>query len=324
MKLNVGPETNITLSTDSKPMVTISPSSETDQNRFYFESVEHAKVMTFAFKAAAVYNNTMDITSFRTITNLGEDVAGRVLLVEYLQTGIVYALRVIPKDSMNSPGFSSAVTSLLLPNHPFIAAMEFSFSDAEVLYVGIKYPLYGQFSSGISDTKTALCEVCLAISFCHSNGLTFGGLQPTNVLFNADGHIQIVEFGIERKLCIDGAEMTPEVRNDGVLADWWSLGAMISNLESSLIEENHDSTQDLVSLLMFKDRKKRHEFQFERIKSHRFFDGVDWTAVLEGKAVIPTAKERSGLPSESTSAEEGSDDTTPPVDFHVFSFSDHQ
>lgn len=283
-------------------------SPESGEHILLCDNFDEAKVIAFVLRASVVYNTTLDIADFRTITELGEDSAGKVILVENLRDGVVYALRIIPKEAIQRPDFASAITTLVLPRHPFIAPMEFSFSDSSFLYVGVNYPFCGSFTNGTFDIKTALCELCLTVAFCHENGFSFDGLQPENVLLKADGHIQLVEFGMGRHY----------EKDEGPSADWWSLGAMIRDLESSLIEDNHESALELASILMCKDKRKSNHF--EEIKTHCYFNGIDWNCVYECATIIPMAKEPTdGLPSE-VPTEEGGDDTTPPVDLLVQRF----
>lgn len=87
-------------------------------------------------------------------------------------------------------------------------------------------------------------EIVVALECCHSRGLLYRDLKTENILFNADGHIKLIDFGVSKgnlnpeikgrsKTLIHGTleYLAPEVvRKEGEYGfeiDWYALGLVI-------------------------------------------------------------------------------------------------
>ena len=292
MDFQISKESEVLLSRDEKyPDVTVcDPSFGNVELRF--EDMSAAVIAAFVFKAAARFQTDVGMMDFRFISEIGKTQMQKTTLVEHVRDHKIFALQTTPKTSLENSNLSRYLTTLVLPENPFIPSIELAFADEENIYVCIEYPLCGELFQNTNDIKRSVCEVCLALSFCHEHGLVLGGLERENLMIGTDGSAKIVEFGNTKKADIDSPFVAPEVREKGhfsISSDWYSLGVILA--DSSLIMECEDKDlNDLVLLLTSKNRKLRQ--RFEVIKTHRFFNGVVW--VGSQRAVVPTAKEPNG------------------------------
>jgi serine/threonine protein kinase len=138
-------------------------------------------------------------------------------------------------------------------------------------------------------------------------------IKPDNLLLDSDGNCHLTDFNLSAKLIPGGNKgvagtrpyMAPEILSRSRYderADWWSLGVLCyelycgrlpyhgsnydelrKNIKSKTppYPRNCDSAlKSLIRGLLTKDPKKR--LNFEQIKAHECFEGLDWYA-LENK-----------------------------------------
>ena len=87
-------------------------------------------------------------------------------------------------------------------------------------------------------------EIVVALEYCHVHGVMYRDLKTENIIFNADGHIRLIDFGVSKgnlnpeikgrsKTLIHGTleYLAPEVVNKigeyGFEIDWYALGLVI-------------------------------------------------------------------------------------------------
>lgn len=147
-------------------------------------------------------------------------------------------------------------------------------------------------------------------------------MKPENVLLDSNGHIKLTDFGLSKESVTGfGAEggtqtfcgtpeyLAPEIlcrAGHGKAVDWWSLGTLLYEMLAGLppfYDTNVQTmykkimeaplqfpdyfwpeTKSLLSGMLQRDVTKRLGYRgAEEIKSHPFFNGVDWNAVMERK-----------------------------------------
>lgn len=168
------------------------------------------------------------------------------------------------------------------------------------------------------DIRLYIAEISLALNYLHQLGFIYRDLKPENVLFDADGHIKLTDFGLSKELknsttstfCGTFEYLAPEVVK-GIpytyKVDWWMLGILIFEMifkrtpfysvnqakllkkitESQCNIPDYPHSYDLAPFLfglLNKNPEKR--FGFEEVKNHRFMAGVDFDKVL-AKQVQP-------------------------------------
>jgi protein-serine/threonine kinase len=166
----------------------------------------------------------------------------------------------------------------------------------------------------------------LAISHVHELGIIHRDLKPENVLLDAKGHVRLTDFGLSKEGVYSSSSdatsycgtlnyLAPEIldqQGHGQAADWWSLGALLYEmLTGALPFKGHDGATMSASIrtselrfpsslsrhakmllcgLLTPDPKKRlgsGETRAGEIKSHAFFEGMQWDSLERGEIPPP-------------------------------------
>ncbi|KAJ3182552.1 hypothetical protein HDU85_002651 [Gaertneriomyces sp. JEL0708] len=178
----------------------------------------------------------------------------------------------------------------------------------------------GKFSNDM--TRFYAAEIVLAIEYLHSMDIIYRDLKPENLLLDDRGQIKITDFGFAKKvedrtwtLCGTPEYLAPEIiesKGHGKAVDWWALGILIFEMLAGyppFFDDNpfgiyekilagkiafpHDfdkDAKDLVKRLLTADRSKRLgnlKGGSEDIKRHKWFKGVDWQALYDGRVQAP-------------------------------------
>ncbi|XP_073670784.1 serine/threonine-protein kinase N2 isoform X1 [Paramisgurnus dabryanus] len=167
--------------------------------------------------------------------------------------------------------------------------------------------------------------VLLGLEFLHQNKIVYRDLKLDNLLMDSDGFVKIADFGLCKEgmgygdrtstFCGTPEFLAPEVLTDSTYTravDWWGLGVLIYEMlvgESPFPgddeEEVFDSivndevryprflSPDSVSImqkLLQKNPERRlgaGEQDANDVKRHRFFQGIDWEALLAKRVKPP-------------------------------------
>eukprot|EP00906_Rhabdomonas_costata_P021798 RCo031598 len=167
-------------------------------------------------------------------------------------------------------------------------------------------------------------EVLTALQYIHDYGSIYRDLKPENILLDAQGHACLSDFGLAKDFHGGGHSETraqsfvgspfyvaPEVLRQqryGKAVDWWAFGVLLFRMLTGRVPfEGHNRREvferilhgpvsfsafpwvsstaiDLIQRLLVKEERDR--LSGSRVKAHRFFHGVDWTA-LPRKASPP-------------------------------------
>lgn len=175
--------------------------------------------------------------------------------------------------------------------------------------------------------KFYICELLSAIETLHCMNIIYRDLKPENILLDYQGHIALCDFGLCKiNMCLDQKTNTfcgtPEYLAPELLmgkgytrvVDFWTLGILLYEMLTSLppfydedvnvmyrkilndplvFPADMDSTtKDLITKLLVRDPKKRLGYNgVNDIKTHAFFNDIDWTK-LNSKGYIPPYKPR--------------------------------
>ncbi|KAM8872393.1 serine/threonine-protein kinase N2 [Synchiropus picturatus] len=167
--------------------------------------------------------------------------------------------------------------------------------------------------------------VLLGLEFLHQNKIVYRDLKLDNLLMDADGFVRIADFGLCKEgmghgdrtstFCGTPEFLAPEVLTDNNYTrsvDWWGLGVLIYEMlvgESPFPGDDEEEVFDsivnddvrfprslspdsisLIQKLLQKDPELRlgaGEEDAQQIKRQRFFQGVDWDALLSKKVKPP-------------------------------------
>lgn len=167
--------------------------------------------------------------------------------------------------------------------------------------------------------------VLLGLEFLHQNKIVYRDLKLDNLLMDVDGFVRIADFGLCKEgmghgdrtstFCGTPEFLAPEVLTDNNYTrsvDWWGLGVLIYEMlvgESPFPGDDEEEVFDsivnddvryprflspdsvsLIQKLLQKNPENRlgaGEEDAAEIKRHKFFQGVDWDALLAKKVKPP-------------------------------------
>ena len=169
--------------------------------------------------------------------------------------------------------------------------------------------------------KIWMCELVLAIEYLHSMNVVYRDLKPENVLVDTNGHLHLADFGLSKQsetddeplktFCGTPYYVAPEMlvgtkkRKYTKGVDWWSLGILCHELlvgQPPFYSTNVDRVYEKIARdavkfppTMRQEPRRLIEALLQRhpsarlgatsggagVKTHTFFDGVDWQAVFD-------------------------------------------
>ena len=174
-----------------------------------------------------------------------------------------------------------------------------------------------------------ICEIILAIESLHKMGVLYRDLKPENILLDEAGHIKLADFGLSREnlrpgdlatsFCGSPVYLSPEMiqkRGVSLASDIYGIGVIfyemlygitpfycedIPRLYNKIEKEKlhfpenvpiSPEARDLLSKLLKKDPKKRIGYVSKTdIKSHPFFEGINWEDVYNRRYDAPFVDE---------------------------------
>jgi len=175
-------------------------------------------------------------------------------------------------------------------------------------------------------------EILLPIEYLHSLSIIYRDLKPENLLLDVEGHVKVTDFGLSKEgiqdnisaktMCGTPEYLAPEIldkKGHGRSVDWYSLGALIYEMLTGLppyYTKDRDElfkrirrgdlqypsyvSEPAVSLLkalLYKDPDRRlggGDTDGEEVKTHSFWQGVDWAVVLQRRVVPPFVPQTTG------------------------------
>lgn len=166
-----------------------------------------------------------------------------------------------------------------------------------------------------TETCKFLCaEILIALEFIHSQNCVYRDLKPENILIDKYGHVKLADFGFVKKVkqktwsTVGSLNYLPpeillSVGHDKS-ADYWSLGVLLFEMTTGYLPFDGDTqievykninegkikipkfvpkvTKDLILKLLKKEKNERIgslEGGVNDIKTHPFFEGIDWNEV---------------------------------------------
>lgn len=195
---------------------------------------------------------------FRLVRVIGKGSLGKVMLVQEKISGLYYALKSIKKSDLPTERQRKVARQerdlfaelLLQCESPFLVRMHAAFQSETHLFFLLEYYPGGDFAtllaqaSVLSETSVRFyaAELVLALEALRRLGIVYRDLKPENIVFNREGHLVLVDFGLGKLLdtgttccftetfCGTAEYLAPEIilgQYYGYGVDLWSLGTMI-------------------------------------------------------------------------------------------------
>ncbi|KAI2664666.1 Serine/threonine-protein kinase N2 [Labeo rohita] len=260
----------------------------------------------------------MQMEDFNCISVLGRGHFGKVLLAEFKRTGKLYAIKalkkgdVVTRDEVDSLMCEKRIFETInVSRHPFLVNLYGCFQTPDHVCFVMEYSPGGDLMTHIhnsifSDRQTR-------------------DLKLDNLLMDSDGFVRIADFGLCKEgmghgdrtstFCGTPEFLAPEVLTDSTYTravDWWGLGVLIYEMlvgESPFPGDDEEEVFDsivndevryprflspesvsIIQKLLQKNPEKRlgaGEQDANEVKRHRFFQGIDWEALLAKRVKPP-------------------------------------
>lgn len=173
-------------------------------------------------------------------------------------------------------------------------------------------------------------QIVLIFQYLHSKDIVYRDLKPENLLLDANGNLKITDFGFAKHveyrtwtLCGTPEYIAPEIllnKGHGKPVDWWALGILIYEMLAGappFVDEDpmgiyqkilagkiefpryfDRHAKDLIKQLLQPDITKRlgnMKNGVEDVKRHKWFAGLDWSALYQCKIKPPFVPEVRGI-----------------------------
>ena len=145
---------------------------------------------------------------FKSLKVIGRGAFGEVRLVQKLDTGHVYAMKILHKGDMlkrDQVAHARAERDILSEaDNPWVVKMYYSFQDSVNLYLIMEFLPGGDVMTLLmkrdilteDETRFYLAETVLAIDSIHNLNFIHRDIKPDNLLLDARGHIKLSDFGL--------------------------------------------------------------------------------------------------------------------------------
>ena len=193
---------------------------------------------------------------------LGQGSFGIVYLVEKLSidpetkkavpTKKLYAMKILNKRQIISQNLVKYAKSerdvMTITRHPFAIGLKYAFQTPDKLFLLLDYAAGGNMTRQLQKERRFeedrarfyLCEIMLALDDLHKRDIIFRDLKPDNIVFDAEGHVMITDFGLSRgginmndsaqSFCGSPAYLAPEMlrrQGHGKPVDWYLIGVLL-------------------------------------------------------------------------------------------------
>ena len=226
-------------------------------------ALQHAALWTSELQATIVSRPGADplahgqapcLADFEVVRELQRGSHAAVFMVRKVQTGDVFAMKVIDRQRGRSHRLATERKVLFSCSSPFVVTTFFAFEDPARLYLVMeclhsdcKQLLQDRGVIGEQQAVSLAADVVLALEHLHAVGICHRDLKPENLLLTSEGRAKLADFGLshvaakatsDEELARDPSivgtpfYMAPEAiqgRARGLEAacDWWSFGVIL-------------------------------------------------------------------------------------------------
>ena len=216
---------------------------------------------------------------FNIISVVGRGSFGKVCLVEYKNTGELYAMKSIKKDVLidHEQIENTILEKKILQSvtHPFLCSLVFCFQTEDRIYFIMNFVRGGELFQHLKrfkifdeeKVKFYAAQIGMALHYLHEKGIVYRDLKPENILMDEEGYLQLADFGMAKTLktnektnsfCGTPEYLAPEViTSDGhnYMADWWSFGILLYEMLNALPPFYHENVDRMYELIKHAELK---------------------------------------------------------------------
>jgi len=219
----------------------------------------------------------MTIEDFDMLKVLGKGTFGKVMLAKEKKTKEVYAIKILKKSMvLEKDELVHTLTEnnvLAKCKHPFLTQLHYSFQTQDLLCFVLEYVNGGELFFHLSKdkrfsedrTRFYICEISLAMTYLHGEGIIYRDLKLENLMLDREGHIKITDFGLCKEdvnygdstttFCGTPEYLAPEVIEDsdyGRAVDWWGVGVVMYEMISGMLPFRSRDHEELFGLILSK------------------------------------------------------------------------
>jgi len=150
----------------------------------------------------------LGVDDFESLKVIGKGAFGEVRLVQKVDTGHIYAMKILRKADMVEKEQLAHVRAerdiLVEADHQWVVQMFYSFQDPVNLYLIMEFLPGGDMMTLLMKKDTLseeatqfyIAETALAIESIHKLGFIHRDIKPDNLLLDARGHVKLSDFGL--------------------------------------------------------------------------------------------------------------------------------
>ena len=143
---------------------------------------------------------------------IGQGGMGSVYLARQVGENRPVALKVLPREMEELPGFSlrferEGQTMALLDHPNLVGIHDFGINESGQYFLAMEYvdgegldSLIAKGAVSPEESSRILGQICDALQFAHDKGIIHRDIKPGNILLNSEGQVKVADFGLAKMI----------------------------------------------------------------------------------------------------------------------------
>lgn len=217
----------------------------------------------------------LEIGPYRVLEPIGEGGSATVYKARHNPTGMIVAMKILSKSTVNALSFRREIEIMRSINHPYIVSFFELVEDANNYYVIEEYALYGSILEYInrltvrseSVVRKIFIQIIVTIRFLHNEkNIAHRDLKPENILLDKNDNIKIIDFGLSscysddkpylNTQCGSPSYLPPEVishKKYTSAVDIWSIGVLLYTLITGKLPFYDQNVHNMFEMILNSD-----------------------------------------------------------------------